>query len=176
MAALETELREALNDQVKWELYSSYLYLSMSSYFSSIDLPGFAHWMRVQAQEELMHAMKIYDYIIERGSRATLLAIDQPPYEWESPLNVAEEVYQHEQKVTGMITRLMDMATSKKDYAAMAMLQWFVEEQVEEEANSNEIVQKVKMVSGEGGKGALYMLDRELALRPPKIQKVPKGE
>ena len=173
MGAIEEELEAALNDQIRWEMYSSYLYLSMSSYFSSIKLPGFANWMRVQAQEELMHAMKFYDYIVERGGRVKLQAIDQPAQDWESPLSVAEEVYRHEQKVTGLINGLMEMAAARKDYATMEMLQWFVKEQVEEESSADAIVQKLKMVSGEKGLGVMYMLDQELGMRPPKLQPAP---
>jgi len=170
MAAIGDKMRKALNEQVKWELYSSYLYLSMSAYFSSINLPGFTHWMKVQAQEELLHAMMIYDYIVEREGRIELLGIEKPPFEWDSPLQVAEEVYAHEQKVTGMINNLVDLAYLEKDHASLSMLQWFIEEQVEEESNAKGIVEKLKMVSDDGGMGVLYMLDRDLELRPPKLQ------
>jgi len=172
MAPIGERMAKALNEQVRWELFSSYLYLSMSAYFSAAKLPGFAHWMRVQAQEELMHGMKIYDFVIERGGRAELLAIDKPRFEWGSPLEVAKAVYDHEKKVTGLINGLVDLATEEKDHATLNMLQWFVEEQVEEEANASEIVEKLKMVSGEKGIGVLYMLDRDLGERPPKLQPV----
>jgi len=172
MAPIGERMAKALNEQVKWELFSSYLYLSMSAYFSATKLPGFAHWMRVQAQEELMHGMKIYDFVIERGGRAELLAIDKPRFEWASPLEVAQAVYDHEKKVTGLINGLVDLATEEKDHATINMLQWFVKEQVEEEANASDIVEKLKMVSGERGIGVLYMLDRDLGQRPPKLQPV----
>lgn len=165
---------DALNRQVKWELYSAYFYLSMSSYFESTGLKGFANWMRVQAEEELFHAMKFYDYIISRGGRVKLLQIDEPPSEWASPLDVFENVFAHEQKVTGLINALLDLAIEKKDYATQSMLQWFVNEQVEEEANAEEIVQKLKLMQGERGIGLLYMLDKELGQRvftPPATSK-----
>jgi len=172
MAPIGERMTEALNEQAKWELFSSYLYLAMSAYFSATKLPGFANWMRVQAQEELMHGMKIFDYVIERGGRAELLAIDKPQFEWGSPLEVAEAVYSHEKKVTGLINGLVDLAAEEGDHATLNMLQWFVSEQVEEEANASEIVEKLKMVSGDKGIGVLYMLDRDLGGRPPKLAPV----
>ncbi|MBN1324430.1 MAG: ferritin [Methanotrichaceae archaeon] len=162
---IDAKMLEALNRQVNAELYSSYLYLSMSAYFESIGLKGFANWMRVQAQEEMMHAIKFYDYIVSRGGKVRLMQIDAPPTEWVSPLKVFEEVYAHEQKVTGLIHSLVDLAISRKDHATNNMLQWFVTEQVEEEASAEEIRQKVSLVSGERGIGVLYMLDKELGLR-----------
>lgn len=176
MAAIGERMTKALNEQVKWELFSSYLYLSMSAYFSATTLPGFAHWMRVQAQEELMHGMKIYDFVIGRGGRAELLAIDKPKFEWGSPLEVAKAVYDHEKKVTGLINGLVELAMEEKDHATLNMLQWFVNEQVEEESNASDLVEKVKMVSGERGVGVLYMLDRDLGLRPAKLQPVVAAE
>jgi ferritin len=169
---IEDRMEKALCEQIKWELYSSYLYLSMSAYFSSISLPGFAHWMKTQAQEELLHAMKFYEYVIGRGGKVILLSIDQPKSEWESPKKVFEDVYAHEQKVTGLINGLVDLATSEKDYATINMLQWFVAEQVQEESTAEEILQKVKLVSEEKGMGVLYMLDRDLSQRPLKLQEV----
>ena len=162
---INERLLDALNRQVNWELYSSYFYLSMSGYFESTGLKGFASWMRAQAQEELFHAMKFYDYIISRGGRVKLLQIDEPPSEWASPLDVFENVFAHEQKVTGLINALLDLAIEKKDYATQSMLQWFVNEQVEEEANAEEIVQKLRLIQGERGVGLLYMLDKELGQR-----------
>lgn len=160
---LNKKIQEALNGQLNAELYSSYLYLSMSAYFQSIDLSGFANWMRVQAQEELMHAMKFYDYINERGGRVLLKKISDPQTEWESPFAAFEHVNQHEQKVTGLINKLVDVAIKEKDHATNNFLQWFVSEQVEEEASANEILQRIKMV-GEDGSG-LLLLDQELARR-----------
>ncbi len=154
---------EALNHQINAELYSSYLYLSMSAYFQDISLKGFANWMRVQAQEELDHAMKIYDYVLDLAKKVELLAIEKPPNEWNSPLNAFDEVYKHEQQVTSLINKLVDTAIAEKDHATNNMLQWFVAEQIDEEASSNEIVQKLKLI-GEDGRG-LLVLDRELAER-----------
>ncbi|NYT02157.1 MAG: ferritin [Methanosarcinales archaeon] len=162
---INEKMLAALNRQVIWEMYSAYFYLSMSAYFESTGFRGFANWMRVQAQEELFHAMKFYDYIVSRGGRVTLLQIDQPPEEWASPLKVFEDVLAHERKVTGLISGLVDLAIAEKDHAAWSMLQWFVNEQVEEEENAEEIVKKVRMVGDEKGVGLLYMLDKELATR-----------
>ncbi|KYK28144.1 MAG: ferritin [Theionarchaea archaeon] len=160
---IKDKIEKALTSQINAEMYSSYLYLSMSSYFSSINLNGFATWMRVQAQEELTHAMKFYDYVIERGGRVTVAAIEAPPAEWDSPLQVFEHVYTHEQKVTGLINDLVNLAIAEKDHATTAFLQWFVTEQVEEESSADEIVQKVKLVGDQGA--GLLMLDQELGQR-----------
>ena len=160
---LKEKMREALNKQVNWELYSAYLYLSMAAYCESINLRGFANWMRVQAQEELGHAMKMYDYLIERGGRVMLSSVAGPSSEWESPLAAFEDTYEHERKVTGLIDDLVSLAISEGDYATNNFLQWFVTEQVEEESSVDEVVQKIKMI-GEAP-GGLFMLDRELAQR-----------
>lgn len=160
---IKNKIEKALTSQINAEMYSSYLYLSMSSYFSSINLNGFANWMRVQAQEELTHAMKFYDYVIERGGRVTVAAIEAPPAKWDSPLQVFEHVYTHEQKVTGLINDLVNLAIAEKDHATTAFLQWFVTEQVEEESSADEIVQKVKLVGDQGA--GLLMLDQELGQR-----------
>ena len=157
---LSERMLNALNRQVNAELYSAYLYLSMAAYFESINLKGFANWMKVQAQEELTHAMKFFDYINERGGRVKLEAIEKPPNEWDSPLHVFEATYEHEQKVTRMINDLVNMAMEEKDHATYNMLQWFVAEQVEEEASADEIRQQLRLI-GEDGRGIL-MLDREL--------------
>lgn len=160
---IKEPLEKAINSQINAEMYSSYLYLSMSSYFSSVNLNGFATWMRVQATEELTHAMKLYDYLIERGGRVIVTAIEAPPAEWDSPLAVFEHVYEHEQKVTGLINELVNKAMDKKDHATTAFLQWFVTEQVEEESSADEIVQKLKLVGDQGS--GLFMLDQELGQR-----------
>lgn len=168
---IKEKLEKAINSQINAELYSSYLYLSMSSYFSSLNLSGFATWMRVQAQEELMHALKFYDYVIERGGTVTLAAIDAPPKTWDSPLAVFEHVYQHEQKVTGLINSLVDLAIHENDHATNAFLQWYVTEQVEEESSADEILKKLKLV-GDQGSGML-MLDQQLGQRvytPPATE------
>ncbi|MHC4572627.1 MAG: ferritin [Planctomycetota bacterium] len=170
---ISQKMQEALNEQTNAEFYSAYLYLSMEACFESMNLPGFANWMRVQTQEEVTHAMKIYDYVNERGGRVTLKQIAAPPAEWDSPLNAFEAVSKHEQKVTGLINNLVDLAVEEKDHAANIFLQWFVNEQVEEEKNAEQIVQKLKLTAD--APGAMYMLDNEMAQRvftPPAT----KGE
>ncbi|MGD2248054.1 MAG: ferritin [Candidatus Methanofastidiosia archaeon] len=162
---IEKKMEKAINEQINAELYSSYLYLSMSAYFSSINLNGFSTWMRTQAQEELVHAMKFYDYVIERGGSVTLSEIEAPPTEWDSPLDVFQYTYQHEQKVTGLINGLVDVAASLKDHATTVFLQWFVEEQVEEEASASEIVETLQLMGD--AKQGLFMLDKEMSQRPP---------
>jgi len=168
---ISKKMEEALNGQVNAEMYSAYLYLSMESYFKSLNLNGFAGWMRAQAQEEMMHAMKIYDFVNERGGRITLKSIEGPQTEWDSPLTVFEAVYVHEQKVTGLINELVDLAIKEKDHATNAFLQWFVNEQVEEESSADEVVQQLKMM--ENAPGGMFMLDRELGQRvftPPAAE------
>lgn len=160
---IKEKIQDALNEQINAELYSSYLYLSMSAYFESINLKGFASWMRVQTQEELVHAMKFYDYLIERGGKVVLSSIESPPTEWSSPLAIFENAYQHEQKVTGLINELVNLAIAEKDHATNIILQWFVSEQVEEEASADEVVQKIKLMGD--ARGGIFMLDRELAQR-----------
>lgn len=167
---LTEKMEKALNGQLNAELYSAYLYLSMSAYFQSINLSGFANWMRVQFQEEMTHAVKFYDYISERGGRVTLKSIEGPPTDWKSPLDAFESTLAHEQKVTGLINALVDMAIEGRDHATNNFLQWFVAEQVEEEDNVNGVLQKIKLM-GEA-RGGLFMLDRELGQRTftPPVQ------
>jgi len=160
---LSKKMQDALNKQTNAELYSAYLYASMSAYFESINLRGFANWMRVQTQEEVMHAYKFYNYINERGGRVVLQAIDAPPHEWDSPLAVFEAVHVHEQKVTGLINDLVNLAVSESDHATNIFLQWFVSEQIEEEASANDVVQKLNLLGDETG--GLFMLDREMGQR-----------
>jgi ferritin len=160
---LNKKVQDAMNEQIKNELYSAYLYLSMSAYCEEANLPGFAHWMRLQAQEEVSHAMKFYHFIYERGGRVVLQAIDQPPAEFQSPLDVFEQTLGHEQKVTAMINDLYALAVQEKDYASQAFLQWFVTEQVEEEDSATQILETLKMIGDKGH--ALIMLDRQLASR-----------
>ena len=172
---ISKKMEKALNEQVNAEMYSAYLYLSMSSYFESTNLPGFAGWMKAQAQEEMMHAMKIYDYVNERGGRITLTAIEGPPTKWKSPLAVFEATYKHEQVVTGRINDLVDLAIEEKDHATNAFLQWFVTEQVEEEKSADEIVQKLKLMADAPGAIPMYigMLDNEMGQRaftPPTTE------
>ena len=160
---LNNDMEKALNAQVNAEMYSAYLYLSMSAYFQSKSLGGFASWMRVQAQEEMVHAMKLYDFINERGGRVILELIEAPPTEWDSPLATMEAVYEHEQKVTGLINELVELALEKHDHATNIFLQWFVSEQVEEEDSANDVVEKIKLMGD--ARGGLFMLDRELGQR-----------
>jgi ferritin len=162
---LNEKMQEALNGQMNAELYSSYLYLSMASYFEDSDLSGFGSWMKVQAQEELYHGLKFYDYINGRGGRAIMAPIEGPATEWESPLAAFETVLAHEQKVTGLINGLVDLSIELKDHATNNFLQWFVAEQVEEEASASEVLNKLKLIRGEGQ--GMLMLDTELAGRPP---------
>jgi ferritin len=160
---IDEKMQRALNEQLNYELFSSYLYLSMSSYFDSKNLLGFANWMRVQAQEELAHVMKFFDYVKNRGGRVLLSGVDGPQTEWDSPLAIFEQALEHEVSVSSRINKLVDLSLELSDHATNAFLQWFVSEQVEEEASVDEVVQKLKMVGGEGY--ALFMIDRELATR-----------
>lgn len=160
---IKERVLKGLNYQLNAELYSAYLYLSMEAYFESIDLSGFANWMRIQAQEELTHAMKFYDYIAQRGARIVLSSIEEPPSEWQSPQAVFEHVYKHEQKVTGLINSLVDLAMSESDHATTNFLQWFVAEQVEEEESASGVLQRVKLAGD--STGGLFMLDSELGKR-----------
>jgi len=160
---ISKKMNDAINKQVAAEFYSAHLYLSMSSYLESIDLPGFANWMRVQYQEETFHGEKLFDHIIERDGRAVLIDFDAPPAEWDSVLAIFEEAYKHEQKVTSLINNLVDIAMAEKDHASYNFLQWFVDEQVEEEASVKTIVQQLKMVNE--SKSGLFMMDREVGAR-----------
>ncbi len=160
---ISKKMEKALNEQINAEMYSAYLYLSMESYFRSLNLNGFANWMRVQVQEELTHAMKIYDFVNERRGRITLKSIAAPQTEWESPLAVFEATYKHEQKVTGLINELVNLAVKEKDDATNVFLQWFVSEQVEEESSANKIAQQLKMM--EKTPAEMPKLDHELGQR-----------
>jgi ferritin len=164
---LKEKVEKGLNSQLNAELYSSYLYLSMSAYCKTLNLDGFANWLNVQAQEELVHAMKFYDFIIQRGGNVRLTRIEGPPTEWDSPRAVFENVYEHERKVTALIDDLVDLALEQRDHATNIFLQWFVTEQVEEEENASGVLEKVKQV--EGTRGGLFMLDRELGSRAPIV-------
>ncbi len=157
------KMSEALNRQLNAELYSAYLYLAMAAFFYDRGLNGFANWMMVQNQEETLHAMKFFNYLKDRGGRIKLTAIEQPPGEWSSPLEVFEATLKHEEKVTGLIHQLVDLAQAERDHATNAFLQWFVTEQVEEEASANDIVQRLRLIGNDAN--ALFVLDRELATR-----------
>lgn len=157
------KMEEMLNKQVNAELYSSYLYLSMASYLEDKDFPGFANWMRIQAKEELDHGMKIYDYLYRRGASVKLTEIEGPKTEWDSVLDVFEHVLEHEQLVTSLINNLLSVAIEENDYATSQFLQWFIEEQVEEEENAMGNVAKIKKVGDSDS--ILYLLDSEFANR-----------
>ena len=160
---MKEKIEQALNNQVNEEIFSAYLYYAMEAYFNDINLLGYANWMHIQALEELSHAQKIISFINDRGGRVKLAAIKEPKATWESPLNAFEEAYKHEQHITGCIDDLVGLARDEGDRATEQMLQWFVEEQVEEEANADEKVQELKLSGGEGA--ALFMLDREAKAR-----------
>ena len=161
---LDPKIEEAFNKQINAELFSAYLYLAMVAYFESRNLKGMANWMRMQAQEENLHAMKFFDFINERGGRVTLTEIASPQVEWASPAAAFQAAYEHECKVSGLINELVDLALGEKDHAANAFLQWFVTEQVEEESTVHEIAEQLKLAGNQGG--MLFMLDRELGQRP----------
>ncbi|MCI5221395.1 MAG: ferritin [Candidatus Electrothrix sp. AR4] len=160
---LKKKILKALTAQINAEMYSGYLYLSMDAYFQSVSLSGFSIWMRGQVQEELYHAMKIYDFVNERGGRVTLDAISRPDSEWKTPLAAFEHILKHEQKVTGLINGLMDLATTEQDHATKIFLQWFVSEQVEEEAAVGEVVNKLRLIQNDSS--GLFLLDAEMAKR-----------
>lgn len=160
---LEDKMSKALNKQVNEELYSSYLYLSMAADLERKGFKGFAHWNKIQAQEELAHGIKLYNFILTRGAIVELAEIRKPPKEWESPLKVFENILSHEQTVTRLINELTTIAIDLKDHATNSFLQWFVNEQVEEEANATEIRDKLKIAGSDGN--TLLMLDKELSTR-----------
>lgn len=160
---LNETVQEALNGQIKNELDSAYLYLAMAAHFESANLPGFARWMRLQSREEVSHALRIFDFIHERGGRVTLQALDRPPAEFQSPLDAFQKVLEHERKITETIHRLYELAAREDDYPTQVMLQWFITEQVEEERSAGEVVEKLRMIGDQGA--ALLMLDRELGER-----------
>lgn len=157
------KMQDALNTQINKEIYSAYLYLSMAAYASSMGLGGFASWFNVQVKEELMHADKFYNYLIQQDGRVILEAVDKPPIDFSSGLDLFNKTLEHEQKVTKRINDLAEVAKDEKDNATATFLQWFITEQVEEEASANDILQKLKLV-GKDGNG-LLMIDSQLATR-----------
>ena len=156
-------MQDAINDQINKELYSSYLYLSMAAYFENKNLAGFAHWMRIQEGEEREHAMKFYDFMLDRGATVLLAPIAAPESDWKSALDLFKQVAQHEAAVTASINSLYEVALKEKDYPAQVMLQWFITEQVEEEKNAAEIVQQLELIEARGT--AVLMLDHQLGKR-----------
>lgn len=160
---ISEKMQKALNDQINAELFSSYLYLSMSAYFEAENWGGFAAWMKKQSAEEYEHAMKFFHYVTEVGKRVTLESLEKPKTEWKSPLEAFEEASKHEVYITNRINDLVNLAQSEKDHATNNFLQWFVDEQVEEVASVEQIVHKFKLIGD--NKVALYMLDKELGSR-----------
>ena len=160
---INEKVGKVLIEQVNKEFYSAYLYLSMSAYFSDKGLLGFANWMRIQAQEEQAHAMFIYDFLVDRGEKVILKAIDTPPNTWGNTLEVMEEILSHEVYVTGLINNIVTVAEEVKDRATMSYMNWFIDEQVEEEANAQDIISKLKLIGDD--KSALYLLDKDLSAR-----------
>lgn len=160
---LKEKMLKAMNEQINAEQYSALMYLSMSAYFNEKGLPGFANWMYIQYQEELTHANKFYNYVVERGGKVELKAIEQVPTTWNGIIDVYEATLEHEQKVTGLINDLMDIAISENDHATRSFLLWFVDEQVEEEANVTEILDTLRLIDGQGN--GIFMLDREMRQR-----------
>jgi ferritin len=160
---LSKVVQDTINEQIKNELYSAYLYLSMSAHCEAANLHGFAHWMRVQSQEEVSHAMKFFEFVFDRGGRVVLQAIDQPPVDFKSPLDLFQQTLAHEQKVTGMINHIYDLAAKENDYATQTFVQWFITEQVEEEKNASQILEQLKVIGDQPA--ALFMLDSYLGKR-----------
>ena len=156
-------MQDAINEQINKELFSAYLYLSMAAYFEDKDLPGFANWMTLQASEEQEHAMKFYEFLHDRGGRVLLKAIDAPKTEWNTSLEAFQETLAHEQMITASINALYELALKEKDYPAQIMLQWFIDEQVEEEKNASHIISQIELIDAKGT--AILMLDKELGKR-----------
>lgn len=160
---ISKKMLDALNNHLNEEFYSSYLYLSMATYFEDKNLNGFSNWFKLQAQEEWAHGMKFYDFINQTGGKVTLKAIKAPKTTWKSIMDVFKETLAHEKHITSLINKLVGQAMQAKDYATNNFLQWFVSEQVEEEATAEEILNKLKLIGD--NKGGLFMLDRELGFR-----------
>jgi ferritin len=160
---IDEKMQKALNQQIKEEFYSSYLYISMSAHFQAEGLSGFSNWFRIQAQEELAHTVRVFDFIGDRGGRVEFHSVEAPPVDWESPIAAFEAVLQHEQEVTARINTLIELSFEVRDHATSSFLQWFVDEQVEEEGSVQDILAKLRLV-GNDGQG-LFMVDQELAKR-----------
>ncbi len=160
---LKPTVAQALNDHINAELYSAYLYYAMAAYFENVNLPGFAHWMRCQAMEEMLHAHKLVKYVSDRGAQVEFKPVEAPPSRWEGPLAVMEATYAHEQTISARIHGLLETAMTEGDYATAGMLQWFVTEQVEEEATVETLLQQLRMAAE--SKSALFMFDREMGAR-----------
>jgi ferritin len=170
---LNQAVQAAMNDQIRHEFNSAHFYLSASGYFESTNLSGFAQWMRLQSQEEVVHALKLFDFMHDRGSRALLQAIDEPPHDFSSPLDAFMRALQNEQKVTGLIHDLYALAVREQDYPTQILLQWFVTEQVEEEKSVSKVVEELKMAGDNAS--ALLLLNHELGAHRPRRRARPSG-
>ncbi len=159
------KIQEAFNSHMNKESFSAHLYMSMSAHLQAANLKGMAHWMRLQADEETMHTMKFFDYILARGGRVVLDRVNAPPTEWDTPLAVFEAAYEHEKAVSAMINSLVDLSLEESDHASNTFLQWFVTEQVEEEESALEIVEQLKLIGDDTT--ALFLIDKELGQRSP---------
>jgi len=160
---IKKEVLEAINEQINAETYSAYMYLSMSAFFENLGLSGFAHWMKIQYQEEAAHALKFFNYLTDRGGRVILKTVDQVPVDFDGILDVYEKTLVHENHVTDLINNLMSVAITANDHATQSFLKWFIDEQVEEEANVEKIIATLKLIDGQGN--GILMLDRELNQR-----------
>ena len=160
---ISTTMATALDEQIKWEMYSANLYLAMSAYLQDAGLTGFSHWMRIQYQEETAHALKFYDFLLSRGGQVTMLSIDAPDANWSNILEIFEETLSHEQEVTRRINELVHLAKEERDFATDIFLQWFVTEQVEEEETVKDIISKLRMIKGEGQ--GMLVLDKDMSAR-----------
>ncbi|MFO7734684.1 MAG: ferritin [bacterium] len=169
---LSKKFEEKLNDQMNFEIYSAFIYKAMAAYCETEDLPGFAQWLKAQTKEEFFHGEKMYDYLIDRGARPYFKTIDAPQKEWDSVKAVFEDALAHEKKVTARINELMDISIEEHDHASRSFLNWYVDEQVEEEASVDDIIKKIDMLEGSGN--GLYMLDKELGGR--KFSEASDGE
>lgn len=160
---LDPVVEQALNDQIQAEFQSAYLYLAMSARFETMNLKGFAHWLQLQWQEETMHAMKFYDFLLQRNGTVELKTLEKPETPFKTPLEAFEEVLEHEQYITGRIHSLYDLATEKRDYPLQSLLHWFIDEQVEEEDAARAVIDTLRLIGDEGPN--LFLLDRELGAR-----------
>ncbi|MCD6558541.1 MAG: ferritin [Palaeococcus sp.] len=164
---LSEKMLKALNEQLNREIYSAYLYFAMAAYFDDLNLEGFASWMKAQAEEEWGHALRFYNYIYDRNGRVELSEIPQPPKEWKSPSDAFRASYEHEQFISKCINELAALAEEEKDYSTRAFLEWFINEQVEEEASVKKVLDKLRLVKD--SPQGLFMLDKELSVRVPKL-------
>jgi ferritin len=160
---MHPKIQKAINEQINAELFSAYLYLSMAAYFDRQGLKGFANWMKVQAQEEIAHAMKFYTFVFLRGENVELYAINKPESDFKSPLDVAEKTLAHEKKVTGLINKLYKLAAEENDHAFKSLLKWYIDEQVEEEENASELIEQIKLAVKKSPN--MSVLDKELSMR-----------